>query len=312
MFRNLRKLFCLGLICSASALGLAACEPNQTVKNVWKDTKAYYYEYLNTPAVLELRDTSEYQDHLLVLGSGMAEVDEDLRQLSRVLDDSDRGTDTAWALAILKRFPWLSGLAILDADGAILARVPEYSLKEFDASPLLEEDPKQRRSNLRAYVQENPLGPEIYLGKPVYVANEQRAVVLVHFDMRALLAHHRKAAELVVATPEVMLWPGIYEIEATPLPEADWASLVKSNVVGTLSNNNGSFYWSYSFLANLPIIYAIPSSGEFPVRPEQLEMLDYASAFAVPAINVAPAESEASMLDADDEDDAYLGETLNE
>ncbi|MDR2892379.1 MAG: PDC sensor domain-containing protein [Deltaproteobacteria bacterium] len=309
----------MSLVCLGSLLGLAACEPNQTVNNVWKDTKAYYREYLNTSAVLELQDISEYQDYLLTLGSGMAEIDEELRQLSRVLDDSDRGTDTAWALAVLKRFPWLSGLAILDADGAILARVPEYSLKEFDASPLLEEDPKQRRSNLRAYVQQSPLGPEIYLGKPVYVANEQRAVVLVHFDMRALLARHRKAAELVLATPQVMLWPGIYDIEATPLTTADWPSLVKNNVIGTLSNANGTFYWSYSFLANLPIIYAIPSEGAFPQRPEQMELLDYASAFAMPEINLAPEESQSSdMTDSDNSGaasegaDSDSGEALSE
>lgn len=284
MFRNLCKIILAVVLCA----GVVGCEPNQTVKNIWKDTKSYYREYLNTPATLELHGIQNYQDYMLRLGAGMAAIDEQLNQLTRVMDDSDRGPDNAWAMSLLRRFPWLSGLAVIDGYGNEMARVPEFSLKEFDASPLLEEDDKQRRTSLRAYVQDSPLGPEIYLGKPVYVSDELRAVVVAHFDMRALLAHYKFAAGMVVATPQVMLWPGVFDIDQTPVPTADWNSLVKSGVSGTISNKNGEFYWICSYFGNLPIIYALPSGGAFATRPDQLELLDHADAFAVPTLTSPP------------------------
>ena len=297
--RHLSKIVLLGM----AAACIAGCEPNQTIKNIWKDTKAYYREYLNTPAVLEMHDTGDYKDYMLHLGAGMAALDTPLNQLLRVMDDSDRGPDNAWAMAQLRRFPWLSGLAVIDGEGNELARVPDYSLKDFDATLLLEADPKQRRSELRAYVQQSGLGPEIYVGKPVYMGDELKALVVAHFDMRALLAHNRGAAHLVIATPQVMLWPGLYDIEQTPLVGVDWEKTVLGNSSGTLSNSHGSFQWVSSYFANLPIIYAIASSGDFSTSTEQLEMLDYADAFAVPNINIAPPAPQ---------DDSSLGEFLDE
>jgi hypothetical protein len=252
------------------------------MKDFWKDTKDYYHKYLNTPAQLELADTSGHPQYMLALGAGMSALDEQLRKLSRVMDDSDRGPSDEWAMDVFSRFPWLAGLAILEGDGTVTARIPEYSLKEFDAQPLLQEDPKQKRSSLRAYVQQNPLGPEIYLAKPVYMGDELRAMVVAHFDMRALLATQRSAAELIIATPEVILWPGIFDIDQTPLPRENWNNILSKDVSGILSNEHGKFFWSYSFFANLPIIYALPVEGTFTTIPAQLEALDFADAFAVP------------------------------
>jgi hypothetical protein len=278
LFRNKKIPF----FCIFCLLAFSACEANQGLKDFWKDTKGYYFKYLNTPATFELTDTSVHPGYMLELGADMSVIDEELRQLTRVMDDSDRGPDEEWAAAVFRRFPWLAGLAILDGDGSVTARIPEYSLKEFDAQPLLQEDKKQRRSSLRAYVQQSPLGPEIYLAKPVYMGDELRAMVVAHFDLRALLALHRNAADVIVVASDTVLWPGIYDIDQTPIPRADWNNIVSGGVSGTLGNEHGVFYWCYSYFANLPIIYALPVEGDFPALPAQLEALDFAEAFAVP------------------------------
>jgi hypothetical protein len=278
-------LFCCKkylFICILCLVAFSACDNNQGIKDFWKDTKGYYNKYLNTPAQFELMDASAHPAFMLALGSGMSVIDEELRQLMRIMDDSDRGPNNEWAMGVFKRFPWLAGLAILEGDGSITAKIPEYSLKEFDAQPLFTEDPKQRRSSLRAYVQQSPLGPEIYVAKPVYMGDELRAMVVAHFDIRALLARNKDAANFVITTTETVLWAGIYDIDQTPIPKADWKNLTTSDVSGTLSNEHGRFYWSYSYFANLPIVYALPVEGDFPTIPEQLEALDYADAFAVP------------------------------
>ena len=285
MFSANIKLF---FACALGFCFLVSCGPNQDLKNAWKETKSQYYRYLNTPAVLTLFDTTEHADYAVKLGSAMAKVDEELKQLQRVMDDSDRGLDNNWAAAIFKRFPWLSGIAVLDGAQYVMARMPDYSLKEFKPEQLFDEVPRQRPGDLRAIVLDNPLGPEIYLGKPVYISGELRAMVVAHFDMRALLSHHRSAAEMAVVTPEAILWPGVYDISETPIPTTDWQSLVRRDVSGAVSNEKGKFHWCFSYFANLQLIYAVAESGSFGVYPEQLELLDAADAFAVPSINLAP------------------------
>ncbi|MDR1125332.1 MAG: hypothetical protein LBM64_04625 [Deltaproteobacteria bacterium] len=298
----------------ALCLASAACSgPNQELRDFWKGTKGYYYEYLNTPVMLTLQDTSEHSDYTLRLGAAMSAVDEELRQLCRVMDDSDRGVDNEWVMSTLRRFPWLAGLAVLDGDGFVLARVPQYSLKDFQPDQLFEEDPKQRRTNLRAFALDGALGPEIYIGKPVYIADELRAMIVAHFDMRALLDHRREAAAMVIATPEVILWQGIYDLSETPIPMTDWKAKVKSEVFGAVSNERGRFYWCFTYFANLPIIYAIEESGDFTRSPEQIELLDSAGAFAAPNINLTPSAVTAPPDQPDQADgDDYAGEALEE
>lgn len=263
----------LSLVVSICALAMPGCGSGQGAKDVWKTTKSYYNEYVNTPAVLSLDDTGNNSDYELALGAAMTDIDQKLRQLIRAMDDSDRGINNDWVNAMARRFPWLSGIAVVNGQGEPLARVPDFDIKEFDVKPLLVEDPKQKRASLRAYVQKSPLGPEIYLAKPVYVDNALQAMVIAHFDMRALMATTANPELVAVFSTNGKLWSAVYDIDSTPLKDADWGRLVKNNTKGTLSNKIGTFYWSSMYFANLPIVYAIPSKGNFPLKPEQLEEL---------------------------------------
>jgi hypothetical protein len=258
------------------------CTPPQAVRDFWRGTKSYYYEYLNTPASIDISDAGRYKAYELHLAEAMVKVEQELRQLMRAMDDSDRGPDEAWANALIRRFPWLGGLALLDGRGRIMAKIPQVDLKGFEASPLFDEVKGQKKTDLRAYVQDNPLGPEIYLGKPIYVSGDLAGIVVVHFDMRALVARVTHPGELVVIVSDLIVWPGAYVIEETPLQTVDWNKMFAGGTSGLVGDSSGEFFWVSSYLANIRLGYAVLAGGSFPLAPEQLNVLKQADAFTIP------------------------------
>lgn len=275
----LRRNLCFFLLLFVFACLAGACSSYQPAKEFWKSTKTYYNEYLNTPAELNLDNkTGNLRDYQLYMGEAITDIVQQLQLLCRILDDSDRGINDEWVMQLFARVPWIAGVAVLDGEGNVMARQPEYSLKEFDAKPLLTEVPGQRRSALRAYVQNNPLGAEIYLGKPVYIDNELKNMVVVHFDMRPLLARSAHPDQLVVTTPDTLIWSG-----GVAAPSGvDWAKLLKGNVTGKVGDGQGEFFWVCSYFANLPLVYAVPVDGKVAVNEESLKVLKNAEAYAVP------------------------------
>ena len=61
--------------------------------------------------------------------------------------------------------------------------------------------------------------------------------------MRSLLTYTSGAEDLVVLAPQGVLWPGRFEVDATPLTGQDWSELTKDSTHGTVSNKTGSFIW---------------------------------------------------------------------
>lgn len=279
MFRYL-----LLLIIAVSFLA-AGCRASQSMKDAWKGTRSYYYEYLNTPAGLNMDDKGDVENYQAVLGSAIADYDLQLQELERVLHNSDRNPDAAWVTAITTRFPWLSGVVLTDEFGTPQAKVPPNFPKPFAAESLLEHDPKQRVKDLRAVVLNDPLGPEIYLGNPVYVGGEFRGVIITHFDPRVLLARTGDPAKVMIAAPGGIIWPGIYDAAATPMAKTDWEKLLREEHSGILKNDLGSFYWISRYLGNLPLVYAIRIQGEFPLRQDNLQALAQANAFAIGTVH---------------------------
>ncbi|MCC8193939.1 MAG: hypothetical protein LIP28_04765 [Deltaproteobacteria bacterium] len=272
---------------AACVLSLAGCRTPQTVKDAWKGTRSYYYEYLNTPATLNLDDKGNVRDYQAALGAAIADFDMHIQELERALQNSDQNPDAAWVSALTSRFPWLSGVALTDEDGIARAKIPPEFPKPFDISPLLEVDPKQQIKDLRAYVQEDPLGPEIYVGNPVYVGADFRGVITVHFDPRTLLARTADAAQIMIAGPDGILWPGMYDAEATPMAGVNWGERVRHDISGVERNEAGAFYWICRYVGNLPLIYAIRIQGDFPLREENMQGLAVANSLAIGPIDLS-------------------------
>lgn len=99
-------------------------------------------------------------------------------------------------------------------------------MKDLDFIPLLYEDKKQNSRALRADVQNTPLGPEVMLAAPLYDGVDFLGVVVAYFDMRALMQYSGSPENMVILSPQALLWPGKYDFAATPLAGVDWSEVV--------------------------------------------------------------------------------------
>ena len=248
-------------ICSViilAALLTAGCSSNQTAKNAWKGTKGAWYTYVSPPASINYDDKGEMDAYEVALATRMMGIDIQLTNLERVMNNADKPPTGDWMQMFFGRFPWMSGFAGVKADGTIIGQEPSMPMKPLDFSPLLEEDKKQNVRAIRGYVQDTPMGPEVFLGTPLYDAQDFLGMVVAHFDMRGLLNYSTNADELIILAPQAVLWSGNYDVAATPLASVKWDEVVATNSKGTVSGGGQTFYWVARYLGNQPLIFAVP------------------------------------------------------
>lgn len=241
------------------------CTSTQGGKNAWRNTSAFYNKYINTPASLEFDTSDPLKAYQRTLVTAVSAVDFELEELLRAMDDSDRSPDAEWSGELLERFSWLGGVFIADGRGRISGHVSASANPLPDFAPLLSEDTRQRPSDLRAMALKGASGAQIYLGKPVYMQNELRAIIVCYFDVRALLSNYGEPEKFVMLAGDTLLWPGVYAFDELPLGNVDWSSLTLKQTDGTLANENGEFYWLATFFANLRLVYATPVKGNFSI-----------------------------------------------
>lgn len=237
------------------------CEKSQTVKDSWKFTTRQYRTYLNTPASVDLDDKGSCEVYEVALGEAVLSMDMELHKLIRAMENSDHNPDQNWVMSMMSRFPWLSGVALVDGSGAMVAQYPEVFAKNFDITPLLEADPKQRPGALRAYAQPDEGGAEIYVANPVFGGAEMRGLIVAHFDIRTLATLSGDPGSFIIASPVGVLWPGNYGGAGTSLGGADWAQLLREKSCGLVGSAGSQFFWTTRYLGNLPLVYAMPSSA---------------------------------------------------
>ena len=190
-------------------------------------------------------------------------VDEQLTGLERALEALGTVPDQAAVDELLRRFPWLSGLTLTDAAGAVIAAEPAMSLKQLDYTPLLEPAPESTPRALRAAVQDTPLGPEVLVARPFLVGSELQALLVAAFDFRSLLPYVSTPGDLVVRTPEVLVWSGDLFYEDTPLAGTDWNALLAKRshgIVEPASGESVSFVWLVRYLGGRPLVFATPAA----------------------------------------------------
>jgi hypothetical protein len=230
------------------------------MKDSWKFTTRQYRTYLNTPASIDLDDKSDCQLYELALGEAVITVDAELQKLIRAMENSDSNPNQAWALSMMSRFPWLSGVALVDGSGKLMAQYPEHFAKTFDAQPLLEPDPKQRQGALKAYVQKSDAESEIYLANPVYGGEEMRGLIVVYFDPKALVTTSPDPGSFAMASPAGLIWPGNFG-QGSVIAGENWESTLKRKSCGLIGPKGSDFFWTTRYLGNLPLVYAIPTSA---------------------------------------------------
>ncbi|MDR2055997.1 MAG: hypothetical protein LBQ10_09060 [Desulfovibrio sp.] len=251
---------------------LTGCNSYQPTKDVWKGTKNFWNVYVSPAAEIDYEEKGALSPSALELTNSMMGVDRQLSRLERVMINADRPPTKTWVSDFMSNFPWLNGFAGVKYDGTILGQVPSPPLKQLDFIPLLYEDKKQSNRALRADVQNTPLGPETMLAVPLYDNADFLGVVVAHFDMRTLAQFTGNPANIVILSPQALLWPGKYDYAATPLAGVNWEEVVSKSSSGVCKNAAGSFYYIVRYFANLPLVFAVPESGSFPEgdgNPEQ-------------------------------------------
>lgn len=249
----------------ALALSLTACSSFQPAKDVWKGTKDFWYTYVSVPAKVDYAEKGSLSSSSMALVSCVMSVDLELTKLERMMINADRAPSKEWLDDIFVKFPWIGGVAGVRYDGSIIGREPEVPLKQPDFIPLLYEDSKQNSRALRTDVQYTPLGPEILLATPLYDGITFLGVLAVHFDMRNLLEQAISPEDVVIIAPQGLIWSGKFDYASTPLAGVKWSEVVNKSSSGTCSNNNGSFSYLIRWLGNLPLVFAVVESGEFPL-----------------------------------------------
>ena len=257
-----RSLVCCTVL--AGSLLLSACSSYQPTKNVWKSTKDMWYSYVSVPATVDYSEKGTLSPRGQALSACMMGVDMELSRFERTMLNADRPPTREWMDRFFADYPWVNGFAGVKYDGTLLGQEPGPSLKNLDFIPLLYEDKKQNSRALRGYVQQSDLGPEVMLAAPLYDGVDFLGIVVAYFDMRNLVKFSSSPEDLVILSPQALLWPGKYDFAATPLSSVDWEEVVRKSSSGTCTNERGSFYYQVRYLGNLPLVFAVVESGDFP------------------------------------------------
>lgn len=243
---------------------VTGCSSYQPTKNAWKSTKSFWNTYVSPPATVDFEEKGNLSPQALSLTHSMMGIDVELTRLERVMLNADKPPTREWLSSFLTSFPWISGFAGVKYDGTILGQEPANPVKPLDFIPLLYEDKKQNSRALRADVQNSPYGPEVLLASPLYDGVDFLGVVVANFDMRSLMQYSQTPQDVVILSPQALLWPGKYDFASTPLAGVNWDEVVTKSASGTCSNVNGKFYYNVRYLGNVPLIFAVAESGNFP------------------------------------------------
>ncbi len=253
----------VGLLLLIFMVGGLGCSSNQSIKNVWKGTKSFWYSTVNVPASIDYDATGSLDEYEELLARSMVGIDSQLIALEKTMNNADRPPTEQFVRGLFARYPWLTGFTAVKADGTLVVHAPGPPIKALDFHPLLEKDPKQNSRAVRGFVQDTAMGPEVLLATPLYDAQTFLGFVSVYFDMRALLRYSESPDDLMIIAPNAILWPGKYNVASTPMAGIAWDQILLETHSGTVSNASGKFYWTIRYLGNVPLIFAVPVEGSF-------------------------------------------------
>lgn len=254
IMRN-RILPLLLFLLAAALPGLSGCAQ---VTSAYKETKTFYHTHINRPSTLNTQERTVLDAPQRALVQSIMPIDEELTKLEKALDALGTPPDAEAAANLLRRFPWLSGLSMVAPDGTLGASIPGTPLKQLDYSTLLELAPKALPRDLRASVQDTPLGPEILIARPFLQEDQLQLLLVATFDFRALLPFASSPGDFIVRSADVLIWSGDMDYSSTPLASIDWEQYLKEHSDGVLTNENGSMMWITRYLGGRPLVFASP------------------------------------------------------
>lgn len=235
---------------------LSGCESmGKTWDDTWIATKGYYKEYVNPDPAVDLAkiDYSSSEEKLAEL---FTPVDRPMGELGRYLNRKDDFPGEKWLDELFARFPWINGCMVSTLEGEVVLARPEASLKPRNVQPFLDMGADLGDRRLRSYVDMTPMGPEVYLATAMFKANELIGFISVHFDPRSLIKLSPSPDELLVLTPEVVVWPGgDRDVAEFALQAESWDEVLADEVSGELDLDGREFVWLTRYLGDKQLLY---------------------------------------------------------
>ena len=235
-------------------LSLSGCGLRDT--RAFKNTRQLYYTHVNRPAKLDLNSSPRLSGADRRLSLRVMGIDAQLTSLERTLEALSAPPDQAMADNLLRLFPWLSNLILIDPYGGVLASIPPSPMKRLTFGALLEPSGAGTPRDLRVAVQESSLGPEVLVARPFLQRAEVQALLVATFDFRSLLPYVEAPGDLLVFTPDILFWSGdLYYSETIP-DGTDWAELLRKQSYGTVQSRTAKTIWLARYLGDVALVFA--------------------------------------------------------
>lgn len=188
-------------------------------------------------------------------------VDERIQLLAEEISTVDTRPDREWYTSFGVRYPWLSGLSIIDAEGNTELAVPEQGMRPLPVERLMALRDSWERTSLAVDVQTDELGSEIYFVQPLTTQGKWTGLIVVHFDPRSLQRYCPAPERLLVMTPEQDLWPFERQEDREAMHSVDWPDELSDDVSGKLEAGNREYHWLGRRLGKVHILYAVGVDG---------------------------------------------------
>lgn len=236
---------CLAFICS----GCSTITDSQT----YKDTRHFYYTYINKPAVVDftVAEISPIDSRLTKTFAGL---DKELTKLERELDGIIDISNAEAITNLFSGFPWISHIYALTPEGEVMGAMPSYVPDTASFGHIREKEIKSR--GIIAEIQENPLGHEIVLFRPYMMSGELQAFLAVSFDPKSLLTYVGDPSHVFFLSEKAQFWTGNFSYEDTPFA-LDWERELKSKSYDIVSNDAYEGAWIVRYYGGLRLVYGI-------------------------------------------------------
>ncbi len=246
------------LLCMISLLALLpACTTVQD-SQAWKSTKSFYYTNINKPATFDYMPAEELTAPEDLLSGNLIKIDTELEKFQHDFEHLHIPPNSAQLQQFFGKFPWISGVTLIDNTGTVTGAIPESYHKNIDFSRLLQTPPTQKEREIRVMVHEDAQGAEIVLGRPIYTPEgELFAVLNVYFDMKKLLTYLNTSTTIFALAGNTPVLLGDYTFAQTPLSQIDFNEEIQDDTLGEISTASGTVFWINRYLYHQPLIFAV-------------------------------------------------------
>ncbi len=240
----------------ATLLLVSGCSQVQD-SQTWRGLNSFYDTHIDAPADINYEETIGLTDSENFLASNLIPLNQAITNFEYTFEQLSMPPADAQLQQLFNSSPWLSGIALINAEGTVTGALPEQYSKPLDFARLLETPEGMNPREIRVFVQEDPNGAEILVGRPAFTnEGELMGVFIAYFDMRNLFAHLGVDSSIYALAGNTPLWLGENNSASAALASIDFVQAASSRASDTVSTDYGSVIWLSRYLYGQPLIFA--------------------------------------------------------